>query len=109
MAAAHIESMATRKPKHLAPKCSICPSGKAGFYLLALSALNIFAVFLLLPRCFGGPSNFTNAVTSWVRCLLSFAMVWTAVKNRTLYNLTFWDSAGLVANIMTAAVMTGNL
>lgn len=109
MTAAHITNMTARKPKHLAPKRPICPSDKTVVYLLSLSLLILSAVFVALPRCFGGPSGFTVAVMSGVSVVLSCAACWgtvrKAVKEQTLFELSFLDGAGLVGAVISAAIL----
>ena len=101
--------MTARKPKHLAPRRPIRPSDKTVVYLLFLSLLILSAVFVVLPRCFGGPSGFTVAVMSCVSVALSCTACWGTVRRaateQTLFELTFLDGAGLVGAVISAAIL----
>ena len=109
LASVHITNMTARKPKHLAPRRPIRPSDKTVVYLLFLSLLILSAVFVVLPRCFGGPSGFTVAVMSCVSVALSCTACWGTVRRaateQTLFELTFLDGAGLVGAVISAAIL----
>lgn len=109
VAAAHITNMTARKPKHLAPRHTIRPSETISIYMLSLSVLVLSAVFVALPHHFGGPSDFTDSVMSWMSLALSGAACWgmirRAVKEQTLFELTFLDGAGLVGAVISTAIL----
>lgn len=109
LASVHIGSMTARQPKHLAPRRPIRPSDKTVVYLLFLSFPIFSAVFAVLPRCFGGPSDFTDSVMSWMSLALSSTAYWgtvrKAAKEWTLFELTFLDGAGLVGAVTSAAIL----